>query len=123
VTANDLEKCEPPEAVLDKISQEIIQGEQRLAQDGSTFALIKARMSFGAKFNEARWKEGEGNKLLEKKSESRVAASALPGVNAEPNDTVPSKKTGKARPRRNGKAFERAPARDKVGEGRNNRIA
>jgi len=52
VTPSDLEKHEPPEEVLDRISREIIIGERRLEQDGSKFAVIKARMQAGATFNE-----------------------------------------------------------------------
>ncbi len=85
VTREDLERHEPPEEVLDRISREIIIGEHRLEQDGSKFALIKARMKAGGKFNEEKWKEEQRNtpKDADHSIVSAPAPPASPEVSGE----------------------------------------
>jgi hypothetical protein len=125
ITRDDLEKHEPPEEVLDRVSKEIIIGEHRLEQDGSKFALIRARMQSGAKFDERKWKEEQYNRPKDN-DQSTVAPPtplARPEVGSEPRDSVPDKNPATKKPRGNSKPFERAPVRDKVGQGRNKRVA
>lgn len=124
VTRGDLEKYEPPEEVLDRISKEIILGEHRLEQDGSKFALIKARMLAGGKFNEEQWKEDQHtiSKDTERPNTATLQSSQS-GDNSEPKATVPAKKGVSKKQRRNSRPFERAPTRDKVGEGRKRKVA
>lgn len=125
VTKDDLEKYEPPEEVLDRISKEIILGERRLEQDGSKFALIKARMHAGAKFDEEKWKEEQYS--ISKDAGGSGAAAATPaaasGESGEMGITVPGKNRASKRPRRNSKPFERTPTRDKAGHGRKKKVA
>jgi hypothetical protein len=124
LTRADLEKHEPPEEVLDRISREIIIGEHRLKQDGSKFSLIKARMSAGAEFNEEKWKVEQHNHPEDTdQSAASTKAPAHPEESIKPIVTVPDTKSASKRPRRNSKPFERAPVRDKVGQGRKKKVA
>jgi hypothetical protein len=120
VTPSDLEKHEPPEEVLDRISKEIIIGECRLEQDGSKFALIKARMQAGAKFNEESWRADQC--AASKDTVPSGAATTTPAITPDENNElgvpVPDNRHAGKKSRRNGKPFERAPVRDKVGQGR-----
>lgn len=119
IERNNLEQYEPPEEVLDRISKEIIIGERRLEQDGSKFALIKARMLTGTKFNEEQWKEQQHKSP--KDTEDSSAAPATPARSREDGETEgtsPGKNTAGKRSRRNSKPFERALGRDEVGQGR-----
>lgn len=125
VTQDDLEKHEPPEEVLDRISKEIIIGEHRLEQNGNKFALIKARMSAGGKFKEEKWKEEQSH------SPTNTDTPITPAPVSPPSTQVTVKSKGADRsanrksknPRKNSKPFERAPVRDKAGQGRKKRVA
>jgi hypothetical protein len=125
VMKDALEKYEPPEEVLDRISKEIILGERRLEQDGSKFALIKARMYAGAKFNEEGWKEKQSS--ISKDAGGSDADAETPVAttdrSGESGDAGPANNRASKRPRRNSRPFERAPVRDKVGHGRKKKVA
>ncbi len=125
ITPDDLKKYEPPEEVLDRISREIIVGERRLEQDGSKFALIKARMHAGTKFDEEKWKEEQYSISKDASGSGGAPATpaADPGESSELGVTVPDKNRASKRPRRNSKPFERTPTRDKVGHGRKKKVA
>jgi hypothetical protein len=125
VTMGDLEKYEPPEEVLDRISKEIILGERRLQQDGSKFALIKARMHAGAKFDEEKWREEQHSTSKDASGSGTEATTpaATPRESDKPEVSIHGKNRASKRPRRNGKPFERTPTRDKAGQGRKKKVA
>ncbi|HEV7893628.1 MAG TPA: AAA family ATPase [Pyrinomonadaceae bacterium] len=125
VMPDDLEKHEPPEEVLDRISKEIILGERRLEQNGSKFALIKARMYAGTKFDEEEWKKKQSSISKDASGSGAEAETpaATPEGSGELGDAVPAKNRASKRPRRNSRPFERAPVRDKVGHGRKKKVA
>jgi hypothetical protein len=125
VTKDDLKKYEPPEEVLDRISKEIILGERRLEQDGSKFALIKARMYAGAKFNEEEWKMKQSiiSKDASGSDDDADAPVATPAGSGELGDAGTAKNRASKRPRRNSRPFERGPVRDKAGHGRKKKVA
>jgi hypothetical protein len=124
VTRADLEKYEPPEEVLDRISREIILGEHRLKQDGSKFALIKARMMGGSNFNEDQWKEDQHTISNDSvPPDAATPPSSQSEDTSDSKDKVPTKKDAGKKPRRNSRPFERSPTRDKVGGGRQKKVA
>jgi hypothetical protein len=125
VAPGDLEKHEPPEEVLDRISKEIMLGERRLEQDGSKFALIKARMRSGSRFDEEKWREEQhnGSKDADHSGAATPTPPPQPKESSGPGDPVPGKERASKRPRRNSKPFERTPVRDEVGQGRRKKDA
>jgi hypothetical protein len=115
LTRKDLEICQPPVDVLNKISLEIQKGEEKLVQDEKLLHTIKLRL------------------------ESRPAIQHIPTTVPEPSVTSKDepdeadndanieykdkKATGRQQRAKKGKKIERNPARDKTGGGRKKRAA
>jgi hypothetical protein len=115
LTRKDLEICQPPVDVLNKISLEIQKGEEKLVQDESLLNVIKLR--------------------LESKPAIRHPPTTVPElsvtnedqpdeVDNDPKNEPQSKKaTGRRQSVKKVKAIERNPTRDKTGGGRKKRAA
>lgn len=115
LTRRDLEICQPPIDVLNKISLEIQKGEEKLAQDESLLNVIKLR--------------------LESKPTVRHPLATVPDLsvtnedqldevdNDTKNESQSEKATGRRQSVKKVKAIERNPTRDKTGGGRKKRVA
>jgi hypothetical protein len=109
LTRADLERNEPPLDVLDKISQEIVAGEQKLEQKEWARTLIRLRMRDGSKFKEPNQPEMFVRQQLQEKKQEGAADD----------------REGAATPatKKKGRRVERRAKRDRVGAGRTKRAA
>lgn len=109
LTRRMLEKNEPPIDVLDKISLEIIAGEQALSQDEDKRSIIRQRLC-------------NGNGYKSGKADQSASAEDGAKTEQEKQDQIINSPLGAGKDRKGrnkGRRVERLPKRDKVGDGRN----
>jgi hypothetical protein len=115
LTRKDLERCQPPIDVLNKISLEIQKGEQKLSQDESLLAVIKLRMAEPLAHRQDSPKDSE---------EGGPDEDKLNETSDHDKNQAQSKEIKQpGRGSKKGRTIERKPKRDKTGEGRKNRAA
>lgn len=114
LTRKDLEKHEPPLDVLEKISSEIVIGEQMLEQDEGRRSLIRLRMLRGSKFKQPAPSPEPTNPRQDSPAEEAKGAddSDAPATSPQPK-----------RQARKGRRIERSPKRDSVGGGGKKNVA